>query len=123
MTLRKILGAILSVIGFLLSALGVISLIGPHGIGARLAAGGVMCTGGLAALVFGMILFRRVYRFEDVQAKLVLKKCPYCGNDYPVRDDIERCPTCGSDLKLQRTALAKGEDKFSMDDEGGSGVS
>jgi rRNA maturation protein Nop10 len=55
--------------------------------------------------------------------KMVLKKCPYCGNDYPVRDDIERCPTCGGDLKLHRTALAQDEKKFSMDEEDDTGVS
>jgi hypothetical protein len=66
---------------------------------------------------------RRVYIFEDFQAKMVLKKCPYCGNDYPVRDDIERCPTCGGDLKMQKTVIARSENKFSMDGEDDSGVS
>ncbi|OHD63016.1 MAG: hypothetical protein A2176_09325 [Spirochaetes bacterium RBG_13_51_14] len=66
---------------------------------------------------------RRVYVFESFQVKLVLKKCPYCGNDYPVRDDIERCPSCGGDLTMHRTALAKGEATYSMDEDDDSGVS
>ncbi len=66
---------------------------------------------------------RLVYHFEDFQANLVLKKCPYCGNDYPVRDDIERCPSCGGDLKMHRTALARGEESFSMDEDDDSTVS
>jgi hypothetical protein len=55
--------------------------------------------------------------------KILLKKCPYCGSDYPVRDDIKRCPACGGDLKTDRAAIARGEDKFSMDEEDDSGVS
>jgi rRNA maturation protein Nop10 len=51
------------------------------------------------------------------------KKCPYCGNDYPVRDDIEKCPACGGDLKVNRSMLAKGGEKYSMDEEDDSGVS
>jgi len=66
---------------------------------------------------------RRVYVFESFQVKLVLKKCPYCGNDYPVRDDIERCPSCDGDLTMHRTALAKGEATYSMDEDDDSGVS
>lgn len=66
---------------------------------------------------------RRFYLFEDFQLKMVLKKCPYCGNDYPVRDVVETCPTCGGDLKAGRSMLAKGNDKFSMDEGDDSGVS
>ena len=65
---------------------------------------------------------RTVYLFEDFQVKLVLKKCPYCGNDYPVRDDIERCPSCGGDLKMHRSALAGGGRSYSMDEDEDSHV-
>jgi hypothetical protein len=65
---------------------------------------------------------RRVWVFAGLQMKMVVKKCPYCGNDYPVRDDIERCPTCGGDLKLDRSALAKGDKGYSMDGGDDSGV-
>jgi hypothetical protein len=184
MTLQVVIGALLSAIGFMSSALGVIFLIAPHGIGSRLTVACVMGAGGLAILVAGVILFRRgtrfspsgirkeilrlarmnngeltdeaingslgksdavsfqiaalvkdgiaaervrgnrrVYLFEEFQTKLVLKKCPYCGNDYPVRDDIERCPSCGGDLKMHRSIIARGEGKYSMDEDDDSGVS
>jgi hypothetical protein len=184
MTLQVILGALLSVFGFLSAGLGVIFLIGSYGIASRLAAGGILGAAGLALLVAGIILFRRgsryspagirkellrlaklnngeltdeaitgslgssdavgfqvaalvregiatertrddrrYYLFEDFQMKLVLKKCPYCGNDYPVRDVVEKCPSCGGDLKVNRSMLAKGNDKFSMDEGDDSGVS
>jgi hypothetical protein len=184
MTLQIILGALLSVVGVLSAGMGLIFLIGSHGISSRLIAGGIMVAGGLALLVTGIIVFRRgsrfspagirkqllrlarmnngelteeaitgslgssdavgfqvasllkegvavemrrdnrrFYLFEDFKLKMVLKKCPYCGNDYPVRDDIEKCPACGGDLKVTRSMLAKGGEKYSMDEEDDSGVS
>lgn len=66
---------------------------------------------------------RRYYLFEDFQVRMLLKKCPYCGSDYPVRDVVEKCPSCGGDLKVDRSMLAKGNDKFSMDGSDDSGVS
>jgi hypothetical protein len=66
---------------------------------------------------------RSYYIFEDFRLAMVVKKCPYCGNDYLVRDDIEKCPSCGGDLKMERTALAKNGGKYSMDEEDDSGVS
>jgi hypothetical protein len=184
MTLQVIAGAVISIAGFLSAALGMIFLISSYGIASRLAAGGVLCAAGVAAIAAGVILFRRGMRFSpggirrellrlarlnngelseevvigslgksdavtlqlaslvregiatertsdgrryfvfnDFLAKLMLKKCPYCGNDYPVRDDIERCPTCGGDLKLHRSVIAKGETKYSMDEEDDSSVS
>jgi hypothetical protein len=66
---------------------------------------------------------RRFYSFPDFQLELVMKQCPYCGNDYPVRDEIERCPSCGGDLKMHKSRLAHSEDKFSMDEEEDSELS
>lgn len=184
MTLQVILGALLSVAGFLSAGLGILFLIASHGIASRLIAGFMLGGVGLALLVAGVVLFRRgmrtgpmgvrreilrlarlrngeltgeaitgalgssdtvrfqimdlvqkgiareavkdgraVYLFDDFQAKLVLKKCPYCGNDYPVRDDIERCPSCGGDLKMHRSVLAGGEKSYSMDEDDDSHVS
>ncbi len=65
---------------------------------------------------------RRLYSFPDFQLEIVFKKCPYCGNDYPVREGIERCPSCGGDLKMYKSRLASA-DKFSMDDGDDSGLS
>jgi len=53
--------------------------------------------------------------FPEFQFSLKFKKCPYCGNDYPVREDVEKCPSCGGDLKIVSGKTADGEDKFSMD--------
>ncbi|MBN2078730.1 MAG: zinc ribbon domain-containing protein [Spirochaetes bacterium] len=183
MTLQVILGALISVAGFLAAGLGVLFLIASHGIASRLIAGFVLGGAGIAAFALGVIMFRRgmraspggirkeilrlarmgngevteeavtgalgssdtvrfqlidlvrsgvarelrkdnrtVYLFEDFQAKLVLKKCPYCGNDYPVRDDIERCPSCGGDLKMHRSALAREDTSYSMDEDDDSHV-
>lgn len=60
---------------------------------------------------------RVFFSFPDFQLELVVKQCPYCGNDYPVRDEIERCPSCGGDLKMHKSRLADSDDKFSMDDD------
>lgn len=57
---------------------------------------------------------RELYVFSDFQAGLQVKQCPYCGNDYPVREDIESCPSCGGDLKM-KNQRGGGDDIFSMD--------
>ena len=58
---------------------------------------------------------RKVYIFPELQFSLRYKKCPYCGSDYPVRENIERCPSCGGDLKIVTDKSGGAEDKFSMD--------
>ncbi|PKL17534.1 MAG: hypothetical protein CVV49_10795 [Spirochaetae bacterium HGW-Spirochaetae-5] len=55
------------------------------------------------------------YIFPEFQFKYVQNKCPFCGNDYPVRDDVQKCPTCGGDLKFLQIKSSSGGDKFSMD--------
>jgi hypothetical protein len=40
------------------------------------------------------------YLFPKFQPKYIMNKCPYCGNDYPVRNDVLKCPTCKGDLKF-----------------------
>jgi len=58
---------------------------------------------------------RLFYIFRDFQPKLMVKKCPYCGNDYPVRDNIENCLSCGGDLKIKNESVTMDDDKFSLD--------
>jgi len=58
---------------------------------------------------------RKIYTFPELQFKLKFKKCPYCGSDYPVKENIERCPSCGGDLKIVSESSSGGDDKFSMD--------
>jgi rRNA maturation endonuclease Nob1 len=50
-------------------------------------------------------------------------KCPYCGKEYPVRDDILKCPACGGDLKATQTMLANNKNAKSVDEGEGSGIS
>lgn len=40
------------------------------------------------------------YLFPEYQIKQIQKKCPFCNNDYPAKDDIHKCPSCGGDLKF-----------------------
>jgi hypothetical protein len=40
------------------------------------------------------------YIFPKFQPKYVMNKCPYCGIEYQVRDDVLKCPSCKGDLKF-----------------------
>ncbi len=40
------------------------------------------------------------YIFPEYQTKYIQNKCPFCNNDYPVKNDLQKCPTCGGDLKF-----------------------
>ena len=131
MTLRILLGSFLSVTCILSSALCMIFFIGSYGIWSRIILACVLGTAGIGILALGVGLFRRA-RFSPsgirkklklTGMKMVIEKCPDCGRDYPVSDDIERCPVCGSDLKLHRSALAQNENKISLDGEDDTGVS
>ena len=129
MTQRTILAALLAVTGILLSVPGVIFIAGSGIIASRLITGCVMTATGALSLAGGIVLFRRGTRGRQTgirnkllrMGKLELGKCPHCGNNYPVHDDIERCPSCGGDLKAERTLLAEGGMKRSMDDDSGVG--
>jgi len=57
---------------------------------------------------------RRILVFPDYLLELVVKKCPFCGNDYPVRDEVEKCPGCGADLKISREKVSGPDDKVSI---------
>jgi rRNA maturation protein Nop10 len=58
---------------------------------------------------------KKIYKFPEVQFTLRFKKCPYCSNDYPVRENIEKCPSCGGDLKIVSERTSDGDGRFSMD--------
>lgn len=57
---------------------------------------------------------RRILVFPEYLLELVVKRCPFCGNDYPVRDEAEKCPGCGADLKISRERVAGPDDKVSI---------
>ena len=109
------------------SALVLIFLIGPKGTGFRIISACILGVGGIAILILGNILFRRTSIRKEIQRlgrmNMVIDKCPYCGGDYPVRDDIERCPRCGGDLKLHRSVIARNEKRASTVGEDDTGVS
>jgi len=42
-----------------------------------------------------------------IRFDFIIEQCPYCGNPYPVRDEITACPVCGGDLTMHRTVLAR----------------
>jgi hypothetical protein len=58
---------------------------------------------------------RTIYIFPEFQIKYVINKCPFCGNDYPVRDDVQKCPSCGGDLKFLQIKSSSAGNSFSMD--------
>jgi hypothetical protein len=63
-------------------------------------------------------------RKEQVRlANLPVRKCPWCGNEYPAHDVVKKCPACGGDLTFYRSILAKGNNIISMDGGDDSGVS
>jgi len=43
---------------------------------------------------------KQYYILPEFELKYIMNKCPFCGIDYPVREDIEKCPSCGGDLKF-----------------------
>jgi hypothetical protein len=61
---------------------------------------------------------KTIILFPQFFLSQVMKKCAFCGNDYPVRDTIEKCPSCGADLSMETVAIDSAEEKYSMDDQG-----
>ena len=53
--------------------------------------------------------------FPAFHFTLKTKYCPYCGRDYPVREEVETCPTCGGDLKIKEEGSSDGDSLFSLD--------
>ena len=61
---------------------------------------------------------KTIITFPQFFLAQVMKKCAFCGNDYPVRDTIEKCPSCGADLTMEKVTIDHAEEKYSMDDQG-----
>jgi len=57
-----------------------------------------------------------VFIFPQFFLELVQKRCPFCGNDYPVRDEEEKCPSCGADLEIRKQKVARADEYFAMDE-------
>ncbi|NPV46735.1 MAG: hypothetical protein HPY69_07240 [Armatimonadetes bacterium] len=40
------------------------------------------------------------YVFPGLKETKVVKRCPYCGNEYPVNTPGRKCPSCGGNLEV-----------------------
>lgn len=41
------------------------------------------------------------YLFPGLHETKMVKKCPYCGNEYPVNQHLRTCPSCGGNLEVR----------------------
>jgi rRNA maturation endonuclease Nob1 len=41
------------------------------------------------------------YVFAGLKQSRMVKKCPYCGNEYPVNTPGRTCPSCGGNLDVK----------------------
>lgn len=57
------------------------------------------------------------YVFPEIQPRLAIKRCEYCGSQIPLKEDLESCPECGGTIKtkVERLSLSK-DDYYSMDE-------
>jgi ribosomal protein S27AE len=46
---------------------------------------------------------RVVYVVQGLKPSLVVRRCPYCGSSFPVREAIRSCPNCGATVELDKT--------------------
>ncbi len=45
---------------------------------------------------------RTVYVVQGLKPSLVVRRCPYCGSSFPVREAIRKCPNCGATVELDK---------------------
>lgn len=45
---------------------------------------------------------RTFYVFPELKAGRVVRRCPYCGREYSVKDALHQCPNCGGTLEIER---------------------
>ncbi len=43
---------------------------------------------------------KEVYFFPGLVESKVVRRCPYCGNQYSVREPLHKCPNCGGALEV-----------------------
>lgn len=41
------------------------------------------------------------YLFAGLKEEKMIKKCPYCGNEYPLSQAGRTCPSCGGNLEVR----------------------
>lgn len=45
---------------------------------------------------------REVYTFPGLLPSLVVRRCPYCGNNFGIKTPIHKCPYCGGVVEVER---------------------
>ena len=57
------------------------------------------------------------YLFEELQPRLVVRRCEFCKAELPLESEITECPNCGGTIKTQvESRSLSGGDHYSMDD-------
>ncbi len=46
---------------------------------------------------------RTVYVLPNLKESKVIRRCPFCGTTFPVKEAVQRCPNCGGVVELDRT--------------------
>ncbi len=45
---------------------------------------------------------RTFYVFPELRPGKVVRRCPYCGREYSVKEALHTCPNCGGNLEITR---------------------
>ena len=45
---------------------------------------------------------RDVYLFKSLMPSKAVKRCPYCGSEFSIKDARRECPNCGATLEIVR---------------------
>jgi len=54
--------------------------------------------------------------FDDLLARLAVRRCQYCGAELPLDEDIASCPNCGGTIETRVEKLSlSGDEYFDMD--------
>ncbi len=58
------------------------------------------------------------YVFPELQPRLAVRRCEYCGAELPLADELSSCPSCGGAVQtgVVQRSFSGGEGLFSMDE-------
>jgi hypothetical protein len=45
---------------------------------------------------------KEVYIFPDLLPSKVVRRCPYCGSQFSVRNPVYKCPHCGGAIEIEK---------------------
>jgi len=58
------------------------------------------------------------YLFEELQPRLMVRRCEFCKTELPLQEALTECPNCGGTIKTQvESRSLSGKDAYSMDEE------